>query len=292
MRIYFLSERPCALTVNGLFLGTVDGFERTAELDPKDGCFLEFKPAGAFHPVRFCFDEQFLLDPPPNIELYFIRGGAAVYCKNFMREDAAMRVIRQERLAGTRLTLYVQGKVLLSMENETGFRLIGLPDALEDAAMSLAGENFLLEGENAFCLLSRTGETLLSSEGKILERGERIQAEIPLHDSLGHTKVCTWEGGKLLSFSLRARREPTAATYAVALFESVLAGADPAPYLAEELREKADALQEFLGPFLYVVPCGMDGEVGLVYRRKDRVFDVRYFRADVVEGKIANIAEI
>lgn len=292
MRVYFLSEKLAALSVNGLFLGTVDGFERSAELDPKDACFIECKPMGPFLPVRFCFDEAFLISPPPQIELYYTRDGVAVYCKNFLREDAAMRVVRQERIAGARLTLYVQGKVQLSLESENGFFLVDLPDAFEDAAISASGENFLIEGENAFRLLSRSGETLISSEGKVTERGQTVRAEVPFRDSLGHIAVCAWENGKLTSFSLRARQTPTAATYALALFESVLVGADPAPYLSDELAEKADALKEFLGDFLSVVPYETPEEVGLVYKRKENVFDLRYFRVTEEDGKIANIEEV
>lgn len=291
MRVYFLSEKRAALSVNGLFLGMVDGFERTAELDPNDKCFIECKPFEGFLPVKFCFDGEFLINPPPQVELYHTRNGVALNCKNFLREDASMRVTKQERIAGTRLTLYVQGKVLLAMENETGFHLAELPDGLEKAEIVAAGENFLIEGEAAFCILSRAGELLVASEGKIAERGAVVRAEVPFHDSLGHSALCGWENGKLTSFALRTKQEPTAATYALALFESVLVGADPAPFLSDTLAEKADSLKEFLGNFLSVVPCEAPGEVGLVYKRKENVFDLRYFRVTAEDGKIANIEE-
>ena len=40
MRVYFLSEKPCGLTVSGIYLGLIDGFERSAELSPADELFL------------------------------------------------------------------------------------------------------------------------------------------------------------------------------------------------------------------------------------------------------------
>ncbi len=291
MRVYFLSERPALLFVNGLLLGSVDGFERTAELDPKNGCFLECKPLGGFLPARFRFDESFLIDPPPQVELYFLRGGVSILCKEYLREDGAMHVLLQKRLAGTRFTLFVQGRVQLSMENETGFHLVDLPDAFERADIFEAGEHFTIEGEDTFCILSRAGEVLLKERGRVIERGRTVVAETPISDSLGHIAVCGWEGGERVSLSLRARREPTEATFALALFESVLAGADPAPFLADALREKADALKEFLGPFLFVLPCEDPAEVGLGYQRRERVFDIRYFRVEFEGGKIANILE-
>lgn len=291
MHVYFLSEKLAALTVNGLYLGTVDGFERTAELDPSDGCFIECKPLSGFLPVKFCFDEALLIAPPPQVAVYHTKSGVAVCCKNFLREDAAMRVIKQQTVAGARITLYVQGRVQLSMQNETGFHLVDLPDELENAAIFEAGDELLLEGGGGFCILTRTGEIAVRSEGKVVARGSVVRAEVPLRDSLGHTALCEWERGKLLSFTLRARQEPTAATYALALFEATLIGADPAPYLTDALAEKADALKEFLGGFVSVVPTDRDGEVGLVYKRKENVFDVRYFRVTVEGGKIANISD-
>ena len=77
MRVIFLAEKPCALTVNAAFLGTVDGFERSAEINPGDGVFCELLPVG-YAPVRFRFDENFLRSPPEQVNLYFIRGGVAV----------------------------------------------------------------------------------------------------------------------------------------------------------------------------------------------------------------------
>ncbi len=292
MRIYFLSEKLAALSVNGLFLGSVDGFERTLELDPKDGYFLECKPVGGFRPTHVRFDEDFLIDPPPQAEVYHTRGGAAVFFKDFVREDASMHVLWQENLLGVRLTLFVQGRVQLCMQSAAGFALVDLPDEFEGAKIAPAGEYFLLEGENAFCILTRTGEKVALSAGKITERGERVVAETPLPSSLGHTAVRTWERGKLVSCTLRTKQQPTEAFYGLALFESVLAGADPAPFLAEELVEKAAALKEFLGDFSAVIPCENQDEVGLVYKRHERVFDVRYFRVILSNGKIANIEEV
>ena len=289
MRVFFLAEKLCAVTVNGLFLGYADGFERSVELDPADGCFVECKPAG-FHPVRFRFDGDFLFAPPPHIELYHTRQGAAIYCRGFLREDAGMRVVRQQRIADTLFTLFVQESVQLSAENETGFHLMTLPDAFEDASFCEAGEVFLIEGKDAFLLLSRAGEKLVLSEGRVTKRGREIAAEIPYHDSMGHTALCVYENGALVRRSIRARREASSAAYALALFECVRADADCTPFLAPSIAEKAGALKEFLGDYLSVVLTEKGEEVGLVYRRKENVFDVRYFRVSFEDGKISNIS--
>ena len=65
---------------------------------------------------------------------------------------------------------------------------------------------------------------------------------------------------------------------------------DPSPYLHEKIRGKADSLKEFLGDYRSVVLTDRPERVGLVYERKTRVYDVRYFIVTVEDGKISNIA--
>ncbi len=290
MRVYFLSEKLCSLMINGVYVGLVDGFERSVELDPADGMWCSVSPCGGeYLPFGFRLNEDFLLSPPPQTELYYTEHGVAVYFCRFLRADQSLRVLRQERLGGTLLTLTLQGKLQLMIENETGFHMAELPDALENCSFSVRRDGILLSAENAFALLSRTGETLILSEGKLLGDGETLQAEIPFHDSLGHTALCEWKDGKLAGCSIRAAGEPSAATFALALFESALIGADVRPYLAENLAEKADSLKEYLGDYRSVVLTEDPAKVGLAYPRKERVYDVRYFSIEVTDGKVSNI---
>ncbi len=277
------------MRMNGVHLGLVDGFERSTQLQPSDGVFCELLPSGGFLPVRFSFDEAFLLDPPPQIRLYYTENAVAVYAYNFLRADQTMRVLWQERLSDCLLTLFLQGKLLLDLQNETGFHLLELPDALETCKVKAHAEGILLEAENAFLLLKRDGTALVRSEGRVLQSEGTLKAEIPFHDSSGHSAVCEWKNGELTACSIRTAREPTAATFALALFESALIGADILPFLSPALEKKADSLKEYLGDYRSVVLTAEPDKVGLVYARKERIFDVRYFRVETQDGKVSNI---
>lgn len=289
MRVYFLSEKPCGLTVSGIYLGLIDGFERSAELSPADELFLECRPQGEYLPVSFRFDEEFLCSPPPQVSLYFTERSVAVYISDFVPADRSIKVHSQKRLGGTLLTLLSQGKLQIDLENETGFHMTELPDVLENAEILPAGNGFLLRAEEAFALLSRTGEIELFSEGRVLSFENGVEAEVPFHDSQGHTALMKWQNGALVSCSIRTPAEPTEATFALALFESALIGADVRPFLCEELAQKADKLKEFLGDYRSVALTEERNKVGLVYERKPRVFDVRYFRIELEKDKIKNI---
>lgn len=283
-----MAETTCALTVNGVYLGIVDGFERTCELQPADRVFCELKPCDRL-PVSFFFDEDFLLAPPPQIKLYYTERGVAIYAENFSYADQTLRVIWQKRFGNALLTLCTQGKLQLNLQCGGELHLLELPDALSDCQVSPLGDDFLLEGDGAFARISREGKLLLFSEGKVLERGEHLRAEVPFRDSAQHTAVCAWEGDKLVECTVRTVSEPQADTFAIAFFESILIGADPLPFLHDTLSEKADSLREFLGDFRSVVLTEARDRVGLVYKRKERVYDLRYFRIELCDGKIKNI---
>ncbi len=288
MRVFFLAETTCALTVNGAYLGIVDGFERTCELDPADRVFCELKPCDKL-PVSFFFDEDFLIAPPPQIKLYYTEKGVAVYAENFVYADQTLRVLWQKRMGNALLTLCAQGNLQLNLQCGGELHILDLPETLADCTAFPLGEDFLLEGSGAFARVSRSGELVLYSEGKVLERGEILRAEVPFHDSSAHTAVCAWEKGELVECKVRTASEPQADTFALAFFESVLIGADPLPFLSDELSEKAESLREFLGDFRSVVLTGERNRVGLVYKRRERIFDVRYFRIELSDGKITNI---
>ena len=82
---------------------------------------------------------------------------------------------------------------------------------------------------------------------------------------------------------------PTAAAFALAFFETLLIGADPAPFLTPALAAKKELLRQFLGRYRAAVLTEKTDVVGLVYARKARIFDVRRFRVTLEDGKIANI---
>ena len=291
MRVFFLSEKTCALWVAGAYLGLVDGFERYVELEPSESLFCELKPCGNFLSVRFTLDDKFLISPPPQVKLYYTENGLGIYVCDFLRADQSMHILWQKRLGGTLMTLAVQGKLQLWLNGNTA-GLLDLPDALETCDVEEVTSGFLLKNDTAFALISREGKLLVLSEGRVLSADVCLKAEVPYHDSMGHTAVCEWNKGELVSCSIKTAFEPHEATFALALFESALIGADCKPFLAENLAPKADALKEFLGEYCSVVLTRERDKVGLVYERSERVFDVRYFRIEMEDNKICNIRPI
>lgn len=238
MQVYFLAERECMLRINGIYLGLSIYSSAPSNSIPEDGIVCELVPLDGFLPVSFRLDETFLLQPPPQVRLYYARNAVAVYCTDFLRADPSMKVVRQQKFGDTLLTLTVQGKVQLYLQNSAS-HLLALPQSFADCTAKEYRDCFLLSAPTGFALVSREGELLLLSEGTVLSSDTTIKAEVPFRDCLGHTAVCEWDREKLIGCSVRTAREVTEATLALALFESVLIGADVSPYLCEELREKS-----------------------------------------------------
>ena len=144
MQVYFLAERECILTLGGMALGIVDGFERSVELDPADGVLCTLAPLGGYLPVSFCIDEDFLIAPPPGIALYHRNGkGCALYASGFCRTDQSLNVLQKAEVNGARLTLFRQGKLFLEIAEEDGMHLCALPDELEKSSFFAQDDGFL-----------------------------------------------------------------------------------------------------------------------------------------------------
>ena len=287
MNVYFFSKTPCALFADGARLGTADGFARRTQLSPADGVFCECKAAGRV-PFCFFFNEDFLFAPPEGAELYFYRGDVAVCVQELPYSDPAARTVWRRTFGALTLTLRVQGRVLPEMAGAEE-RTLSLPFAFERCRAEEAGGGVLLEGDGMFALLSGAGELRTLSAGRVVGRGARLTAEVPLFDCLGSVLICRYEGGVLHEGTRRSARSPDEALLPLALFESVLSGFDAAPLLSPLLAPKAALLKGYLGDLRAAVRLG-DELVGAVYERKPRVFDVRPFRVTTEGGKVSNLA--
>ena len=116
MRVYFLSYVPAALKLNGIYLGTIDGFERHIELDPNDGVLAEIVPDGNLQPLNFFLNEKFFKSPPKFADVYKTDGDAIVYIREYAAKDISISVIFQTRFAGNLITAFTQGNLYLSIE--------------------------------------------------------------------------------------------------------------------------------------------------------------------------------
>ena len=161
MKIYFLSSRPCALTLNGVFFGITDRFERSTEVCPSDKIYAQFSPEGAL-PIGFFITETLFHTPPDGCEVYLLRDGIAVYAKDFPPVDFTLRPVAQTREGESLATVFWQGNLQLSVESPTEFFTATLPHDFASCKIIFHGEYILLEGKEMLAVYTRSCQCLLT----------------------------------------------------------------------------------------------------------------------------------
>jgi hypothetical protein len=296
MKVYFLSSRPCALTLNGVFFGITDSFERPVEVCPSDKVYAKFSPEGAL-PIGFFITEHLLDAPPEGCEIYRLRDGIAVYAKSFPPCDFTLHIIAQAREGDCLATVFLQGDLQLTVEGAFGFFCTPLPPSFQTCKLVFHEEYILLEGKDTFALYTRRCEQLLMERfiEYSLSNGT-LNATLPLSERLGRRVKCEWallDGEcRLTHFNLiqpTQEEQPPADLIAYAFFESLLIGADFTPFLNDALIPDAERIRAFLGDFSAVTLTNEPTVCGLIRKKKEGLFTVDYFSVEIENNKIIDV---
>ncbi len=297
MKVYFLSAQPCILTLNGTYFGKTDTFERFIEVSAKDNVYAKFSPQNAGD-IGFFINENLRNTAPVGCDVYLLKDGIAVYAHTFPPTDFTLQIIRQIRLQDLLITVYRQGVLQLCIDSPSGVFNTTLPPSFYHCNIFPFTHFILLEGENSIAVFDQKAQALLCENVLSYQiDGDMLTACLPLSERLGRTAKCTWVAGETAlmqtKFSLQQTQENEqdvhSALLPYAFFESVLIGADYKQFLSEELYPKAQSLKEFLGDFLSVVLTERADVCALVYKRSERIFQLRYFSVTVENGKITDI---
>lgn len=304
MRVYFLSYLPAILKLNGLYVGTIDGFERHIELDPSDKVLAEIVPGDNLQSVNFFLDEKFFNCPPPFADVYLMDGDALIYISEYGAKDVRLDVIYQTRFWGNLITVFTQGGVYLSVEGAE-YSLTPLPlhfSSLRAEQKTIAGREVLaLYGGNGLLIISENGKTVFQNTAEEAEFGNELKITAAFETCTAAKAECvySYDGEKLTLISSRTveTRPPENSILHFAFFESVLTCGDFAKYLDDSLKIKAGDLKSYLGGFVSVtVPpekfYAVHGDIaaaGLVYPKSKNLYEVKYFAVQISNGKISNI---
>jgi hypothetical protein len=296
MKVYFLSSEPCALTLNDVYFGVTDTFERFIEIDPKDRIFARFSPQNKLS-IGFFITEELRFSAPEGCDVYLLPDGIAIYVWDFLFRDVAMHILLQERHNDTLYTVFCQGRLQMSIQTRENFSIAYLPPSFLRCKLFFYDELCILEGENTLAVYNQEGNCLLLEKFLTYSiENDVLNATLPLSDCQNRIAECSWQlqGNTCtrVHFSIRflgeACRLPTN-LLPYAFFESVLIGGDYVAFLSDELKEKARSLTEFLGEYLSVVLTDDEKRIGLVKKRRERVFDVVYYTVELEKGKIVDI---
>ncbi len=295
MKIYFLSSKPCALTVGGVFYGVTDDFERSAEISLSDGVYAQFSPQGA-QPLGFFINDALPSTPPYGCEVYQLKDGLAVFARDFPPLDFTLRPVAQKREGELVATVFIQGAPQLCVQSPSGFFNATLPPSFEPCSIEFPHGLVALRGENTLGVFTNRCQPLLVERVLDYEWTEKgLNATLPLSDRLQRTAKCSWSFTEnecvLTSFTLRQATgdQVPCDLLAYAFFETVLLKGDFRESLSEELRADADGILSFLGDFVAVTLTKEPNVCGLVRKKGERLFCVDEVAVEIRDGKIVDV---
>lgn len=292
MRFYFLSDRPCALKLGGIYVGRTGGAEKFMNIDPADGILCEFIPASeAYSPVTFIINDDFT--PGERIKEYFLPNAVALYAHDFLFADTSLSLIKQEKYSDCSATLFAQGKVFASVENAEGIFTHALNESFLNGNIYRRENCIIFFSGDYLAVINVAGELLIFTPVISCSFSAALKAEIPLFDCLRHTAKAEWilsDKAERIKYEVSGENTPNAATAALALAEGLLYGFDISFCATDSLNKKITALKSFLGDYKEVICLG-ENVIGLAYKREDNAHTVIPFTADLIEGKVDNIKE-
>lgn len=294
MRIYFLSSKPCALKVGGVFFGAVDSFERFADVNLSDKLFIEFIPENGL-PLSFFLTETIRFQPPQGCEVYLLRDSIALYARDFPPADFSLRPIAQISEENCLATVFCQGEVHLSIQTEKNFFTSTLPPSFRECTLFFACDLLFIKSPTQLAVYTKTGKRVFLE--KVLSHSVEnnvLQARLPLEESLGRVADCAYELSaddcKRSACTLsQVRTEKLDDLLPLAFFESVLIGANYEEFLCDELVPEKEKIGAFLGDFVAVCPTEQENCFALLRQKQERLFEAAYYTVSIKNGKITDI---
>lgn len=294
MKIYFLSDRPCALRLGGIHFGYVDNFERFAQIQLSDRIFAEFIPENAL-PISFFITDEILHSPPRGCDVYILRDALVLYARDFPPADFSLRPITQIVEQNCTATLFMQGQIQLSIQTLENFFISYLPLSFCQAELFFYANLLFVKAEKMLAVFNKSGERLFMEN--ILSYsldGDVLSVKLPLVESLGRVADCKYalsptECTRTECVLSQSRAERVEELFAFAFFESILIGADITEFLSDEMIPKTDGIYAFLGDFISVLPTETENCCALLYKKKEGLFEAKYFTLAVKNRKVTDI---
>ncbi len=296
MKIYFCSSIPAVLTLNELYFGVTDTFERFIDVSLKENIFVRFTPQNAL-PVSFFLTEDIRFTAPKGVEVYLLRDGIALYARDFPPSDFSLRPLAQIRENNLLATLFFQGDLQLSLTTEKTAFVATLPPRFSTATLSYHNGFVFVETETSLAVYNGRAECVFMEDIlSFTKRDNGFTAILRLCDSLNRTAECSYilNGDTCIreTFILRQAffcEQDKLELIPFAFFESVLIGANFETFLSDELLAEKDKIVRFLGDFSAVILTEDPNTCGLLKRCGKRIFEACYYTVTLKDYKILDI---
>lgn len=302
MKVYFLSAQTCALTINGAYFGITDAFEKFADVSLKDKLCVCFTPQNGL-PLCFFLTEDILFTPPDGCDVYLCENAIAIYAHTFPARDTRLKIITQNHCDNLVVTVFSQGDVQATFQTLDNVIIAYLPPSFSVCNVTFWQNFCLLQSPERLHVYTQQGECILQERASSFHiEDDTLCITSPISETLGFAAESRWQAQDTTltrtQYTLKQTRahETQSKTqdvmFAYAFFESVRIGVDFSHLLSDEMQANQDGLRNYLGGFLSVVLADTPNVCGLVYKKAERLYTVRYFQITIENDKITDVMPI
>ena len=317
MKLYFQADYESnlsefAVKIEGQKAGFAGYSPTFAEVE--EDCIIEFLPVNAesLCPLSFAPSDKLLKNPPPTLKSVDL-GGVYLLSPKFpaiIEKDS--KILAQEREGDLLATLYKDGSDKISLEKNGLFFMenvcplnspkISFHTLSQNQFVCLSG----FKGADSYLIIYHVFDAITKVfENKVqyFDFSELLTTVIKFRDMASHSASVEWEfsqgGFKRRSykitksenfdyFALNDKLKP------YAFFEEVFCHGEFADFLDDNLRYAAEKIYSYLGDFCAVIPpphFRNQCDVGLVYKKSENIFYVKWFEVTLSEGLVTNIVQ-
>lgn len=313
MYYYFCSDYPSVLKINGIYYGSVFNNVKSINIESESAPFIEIcSLIPTENSINLVLDQEFLNYPPENVLVTDLKGGYMLRFNQCFNKQG-FNILAQKKYSNAVVTVFNENGLKISIETPNDF--FALPIAYP--AQSAKIDSFFINSTNLISVSLYNDKTLLyifTIENKIEQiffrqvnhftLEDQFTTTENLFDMAKHSIKTTWtlEGNILKEknrtitqhekFDLNSLNEKL---IPYAFLEQMLVGADISQYVSDNIALNVQMLPEYLGNFIGICPppsfirCDA---VGLIYRKKQNVYQVEYFTFEIKNRKISNIEKI
>ncbi len=309
MYLYFSSAYPAAIKLNGIYYGVISDTVKSINVSGEPPFIEICSLVSNEQQINFIADSTFLSSPPENVTVTDMKGGYFIKTLKSYRTDE-FKVLAQNKSTDTVVTVFIENCLKISIERADCFFADNekfFADSSTIQFFSLNNESLvavLLKGKDNLLnvyKLSKNIEKVFSREVKDFEiNGDLVTTE-EFFDVAKHTVKTTWEFslGTFNKKSVSIEHSPSfnlenlnEKIIPFAFLEELLIGGNLEPFLCDALKEKTLLLKDYLGDFIGIMPPptfrSID-EVGLIYKKGERTYEVGYCTFEIINRKIFNL---
>lgn len=311
MYFYFSSKTKVAVKLGGTFFSILGGDGVRVNIENPENTLVEILPLnGNADGINFLLDENFLCSPPSGVTVTDLRGAYSIFI-NLVQKTEGFKILLQEKLNSYLVTVFSDGNIKVSIDGVNGSFTDSLPFNISQVSV----KEFIDNGENFIAFIQQSEEYFITvyravdhTFKKVFDGKFSSYSLSPvftttknLCDVKKHQITCSYafNEDRFVETDLKIshKKSPPYGGYIEKIIpyvflEDLFVGENIDDYLSQNVLENKDKLKGYLGDFIGITPPKEHrtiDEIGLIYKRKDRVYYVDYFNFELENGKICNI---